>query len=137
VTEDTRVTWREVIRWHDQQLEGWICRSCELSEVTPYDIETFLAARFVPRLLAEALNQSDLNGAVRIVLDLRIPGLSTARADVQDAVVRSGIIVRVRERWPWTCPRCGSDRTAVYRWDPVDSVPPRFVPAANNLPLGR
>jgi hypothetical protein len=113
-------------------LQGIRCLRCGYSEVTPTDIDYYLAHRSTRQGILAALRNGLLLSFVESVLALNIEGLQRSRSDVRELVERSDITFREREGWLDNCPRCGASDTAVYRWRIAGSS---FEPSEDNLPL--
>ena len=106
----TRIgTWRKV------RLHGSKCQSCGYAEVTPQEIETFLARQEMRPATLGAFKEGHLRHLVEQVLSPE-PGWETQRADVVRKVKASRIEMRSREGWMKPCPKCGGGETEVAYW---------------------
>jgi hypothetical protein len=101
--------------WQKVRLQGWKCRSCGYAEVTPQEIETFLARQEMRCATLSAFKEGQLRNLVKQVLSPE-PGWETQRADVVRKVKASGIEIRSREGWMKPCPKCGGGETEVAYW---------------------
>lgn len=115
-------------------LAGWRCLRCGFSEVTPSDIDGFIAAQRIPPMVFTACERGTLETLVDSVLAMDLEELTSLRPVVRAAAEASGIRVVARDGWMRLCPQCGSERTAVYRWI-LETGPDRFEPAGDNLPM--
>ncbi len=117
------------------QLHGWRCLDCGYAETSPRRIEQFLVQEVLPAAIASIGQASGLRSAVDATLALDFPGLQASRERLTTAVLGSQIHVQDRKGWVRPCPNCGSDHTAMYRWQYAAAEQPPFRPAADNLPL--
>ncbi len=118
----------------DTLLHGWRCLHCGYAETTPYNVESFLAARVLPSFMLVKANGLDLEDIVTATFSLSFPELDTQRRQVVEGVSRSGIVLKERNGWMQPCPNCGSEHTVVYRWNLIRSDPVSFLPAKDTLP---
>lgn len=72
-------------------LQGWRCLKCCYGEVSPSDIESYIASHLVRRGILQALNESNLENFVKDVLDLKLAEADDERLQVKQAVMRSSI----------------------------------------------
>jgi hypothetical protein len=99
-------------------VSGWRCRSCGYSEVTPREIELYLARREIRPAILEALRQRRVSTLVEEVLSgERARGVESRRDALKEELRASGISIEEREGWMRPCPRCGGDDTAVSYWE--------------------
>ena len=97
-------------------LDGWRCLHCGHREVTPKDIDRYLAYHRVRHDIIAAYKGGVLGRLIDQVLALDFPDHPEARRVVADAARTSGISVREREGWMRPCPKCRSNDTAVCYW---------------------
>lgn len=107
------------------RLQGWKCRSCGYADVSPHEIETYLARRESKPAILKALKESNLSQLVQSVLSPTL-GFETARDRLVQQIRASAIAIATREGWMRPCPVCGGGDTEVTYWTSRDD---RFVPA--------
>lgn len=117
------------------KLHGICCLNCGYAMVSRRGIENFIAQRVVPGLIFAAAEKKCLEQVVDLVLSMNVPGLQHWRTAVHAAVEASGVPwVEAEEARPASCPRCGRDQLAAYRWVVQESGDLRFSPDPANLP---
>ena len=116
-------------------LQGWRCLNCGYAEVSPYDIDFYIAHYLIREGVIEAVKRSNLQSFVRDVITSGMPSMVNERSRVKDAVLHSGIKIVSRDDWMRPCPVCQSMDTAVYDWREKGTLRKRFVPSASNLAL--
>lgn len=97
-------------------LQGWRCQDCKYMETTPREVDMCIADRVVSRLLFDALESSDPEAVVQIVLKGNFSGLKEKRQEIGRAALANGITLRLRQGWMRPCPRCSSRNTIFARW---------------------
>lgn len=120
-------------------LQGWRCLTCEYSEVTVSDIESYIAYHWVRKNILKALESNELILFVNNIISLNIPGIDKERRVLKDIIIKSNIQVTNREGWLQPCPKCKQENTAVYRWNREKKLigTDEFVPSNDNLKLKR
>ena len=116
-------------------IQGWRCLNCSHSEVTPSDIEWYLAKRYIPEMVFQACEDLSLDRLVDAVTEIGFGVAPEKHTQVEQALKVSGILIKHRDGWMRPCPNCGEDDTAVYRWVDTSNEPVHFEPAGDNLPL--
>jgi hypothetical protein len=116
------------------QLHGWRCLECGHGETNSYEIENHLARGFLPELLKSAKTGQELMALVDSAFTIEFEGLHEARNEVRQMILDSGIKIVDREGWMRPCPQCGSNDTAVYRWELKNKT---FRASKDNLPLNK
>lgn len=114
------------------QLHGWRCLKCGYGETSFYDIENYLAMIFLPKYLSAANTEREFKALVDAAFALEFAGVAEARAQLRQMILNSGIQIVEREGWMRPCPKCGSDDTAVYRWELSNDI---LNASKDNLPL--
>lgn len=117
------------------KVSGARCLTCGYGEMTPRGIDSAIADEIVPGLVFQACARGALDDVVDQVLGLNVPGLTNRREQLRTASATSDIPVIEREGWMRSCPKCGTEGMAVYRWAYVPGRPPGFQPTSDNLPL--
>jgi len=102
--------------------------NCGYSEVSPTDIEDYIASHLVRRGILRAVKESNLESFVKEVIDLKLAETDDERLQVKGVVMRSGIEIVERNGWMRPCPNCQSNDTAVYRWKESGLLTKRFEP---------
>jgi hypothetical protein len=114
------------------QLHGWRCLKCGHAETSSYNIENYLAKALMPNLLNHAKNEKELKALVDSAFTIEFEGVDEARNQTRRMILDSEIKIIDREGWMRPCPKCGSDDTAVYRWELSKN---NFNASKDNLPL--
>jgi hypothetical protein len=117
------------------KVSGARCLKCGYAEMSPHGIDSAIADEIVPELLFQACARGELADIVDQVLRLDVPGLAERREQLQDAASSSEIHVIGREGWLRSCPDCGADDMAVYRWAYLGGNAATFRPTSDNLSL--
>jgi len=113
-------------------LHGWRCLKCGYGETKSYDIEYYLANMFLPKHLSKSKTEKELKALVDSAFAIKFEGIDETRSQLRQLILDSGIQIVDREGWMRPCPKCGSDDTAVYRWELIDNT---FKASKDNLPL--
>lgn len=114
------------------KLHGWRCLKCGYGETKPYYIEDYLAKMFLPDRLKNAKTEMDLKALVDSAFTIKFEGIGEARNQIRQMILDSSIKIVDRNGWMRPCPDCGSDDTAVYRWELIKNI---FKASKDNLPL--
>lgn len=114
------------------QLHGWRCLRCGHGETNSYDIEDYLAKVFLPKYLSNAQTEQELKALVDSAFTIEFEDIGETRNQLRQMIMNSGIKIVDREGWMRPCPKCGSDDTAVYRWQLSNTV---FKASKDNLPI--
>lgn len=114
---------------------GVRCLSCGHAEMTHIEIDRAIADHTMPGVVFDACARGTLVDAVRQVLGISLPGVQDWRDRLRLAARAGWIQVRNREDRLHSCPQCGANTMAVYRWLYNPDHPSRFAPAMDNLPL--
>jgi hypothetical protein len=114
------------------QLHGWRCLKCGHGETNSYDIDNYLAKALLPNLLNRAKNEKELKMLVDSAFTIEFEGIDEARNQTSQKILNSEIKIVDREGWMRPCPKCGSNNTAVYRWELSKN---NFIASKDNLPL--
>jgi predicted nucleic-acid-binding Zn-ribbon protein len=103
-------TWQRETR-----LQGWKCRACGYAEVTPEELETFVARHELRPAILDAFKRETLPDLARTLLASE-PAPAPQRETIARTLDASGIEIRPREAWMRPCPKCGSGETEVNYW---------------------
>jgi hypothetical protein len=114
------------------KLHGWRCLKCGHSETKTYDIENYLARIFLPKYINNAKTEKELKSIVDSAFAIDFDGISQARSQLKQMILGSNIEIVDREGWMRPCKICGSDNTAVYRWELRNNI---FYPSKDNVSL--
>ena len=114
------------------QLYGWRCLKCGHAETNSCEIDNYLAKMVLPGYLGKAETESELKALVDAAFTTEIEGINKIRSQLAQTILNSGIKMVDRESWMRPCPTCGSDDTAVYRWQLNNNI---FTASKDNLPL--
>jgi hypothetical protein len=114
------------------QLHGWRCLKCGHAETSSYEIDNHLARVFLPKHLKNAKTERELMALVDSAFAIEFEDLGEIRNPLKQMILDSDIKVVDREGWMRPCPICGSDDTAVYRWEMNNKT---FQASRDNLPL--
>lgn len=114
------------------QLHGWRCLKCGYGETKSYDIENYLAKVLLPQYLNNAKTEKELKALVDSAFTIEFEGIGETRNQTRQMILNSDIKIVDREGWMRPCPKCGSDNTAVYRWEFSKN---NFNASKDNLPL--
>lgn len=117
------------------KVSGARCLKCGYAEISPHGIDSAIADEIIPELLFQACARGALADIVDQVLRMDVPGLAKRREQLQAAASASAIHVIERKGWMRTCPDCGADDMAVYRWANVGGNAATFSPTPDNLSL--
>jgi hypothetical protein len=114
------------------QLHGWRCLKCGYGETDAYEVEDYLAKSFLPKYLKNAKMEMGLKALVDAAFAIDFEGISETRDRLRQMILSSDIKIIDREDWIRTCPNCGSNNMAVYRWEYKRNI---FKASRDNLPL--
>lgn len=114
------------------QLHGWRCLKCGYGETKSYDIENYLAKVLLPQYLSNAKTEKELKSLVDSTFTIEFEEIGEIRNQTRQKILNSDIKIVDREGWMRPCPKCGSDNTAVYRWEFSKN---NFNASKDNLPL--
>jgi hypothetical protein len=130
--EDQALGDPSISREYPIQLHGWRCLQCAHAETRPHDIDDYLAKEILPNLASRPKSEQDWRMLVDAAFTGLLDGLAAARGELTQTILKSGIKIADREGWMRPCPSCGSDNTAVYRWELAGTV---FQASTDNLSL--
>lgn len=100
------------------EVSGWLCGSCGHSEITPLEMELYLARHEVRPAILDALRQHRVSTLVEEVLSgERARGVENRREKLREELQASGISIKEREGWMRPCPQCKGDDTTVSYWE--------------------
>lgn len=97
------------------ELQGWRCRDCGYSCISPQDLNAFAAYEDVEQSIRSGIEKGAFGESLQNVW----AGFnsdhneSRFRPDAES----SGISFATISGWMRPCPKCGSNDTCVYRWD--------------------
>lgn len=104
--------------WH-RKLQGWICNACEYTSVSANEIESALAGWTIGDELKPE-SPAELKRTVEVSLKGDSPTVAQRRETLRHSAKLANISLEEKDRDPRTgmkpCPKCGSDRTSVFRW---------------------
>jgi Zn ribbon nucleic-acid-binding protein len=126
-------TVRLLLRSGKPRLQGRQCTECGYREITPEELESYVAKRVTPAALSTACRNGNLQVWMSAALAGAVPGASTERNRVIDLLANSKIVVPGREGLLRPCPACKGNDTVVSYWrEGMTTRGRRFVPAAGN-----
>jgi len=124
-------TVRLLLRSGKPLLQGWQCLECGCRELTPEELESYVAKRVIPAAVVAACTNGNLEGWISAALAGLVPGAGTERERVIGLLTRSKIVVRPREGMLRPCPACKGNYTVVSYWrEGMTMRGRRFVSAA-------
>ena len=116
-------------------LQGWRCLCCGHADVSHRDLEAFMAADMLPRMVFRACEKLALDQLVDRILAGDTADIRKRREHLSAALRASSISLSGRAGWMRPCPNCGGDNTAVYRWKRTANKEAGFEPTDDNSPL--
>lgn len=129
------------LRSNSSKIQGARCLACGYSELSSYNVDNFIAPKIISDGIVKSLSSGNLMEFVEDVIGINLPEIEPAREEIIKIIQDSNINYTMLNRWMRPCPQCGSDDTAVYRWDRVKkmgflfSLQEKFEPSDDNLPL--
>lgn len=97
-------------------LDGWRCVRCSYAEVTPKDLDRYIAYGHVRQGIVAAFKAGALDQFIDRVLAVDFRELPAERRRVAKTAAMSGISLRAREGWMRPCPACQSSDTIACYW---------------------
>jgi hypothetical protein len=104
-------------------LQGSKCEPCGHTEVTPRDVELYLARQEIRRVILQSITELSPLALAEDVLSGELSRLAEGqRTNLESRVRASGVAIRIRDGWMRPCPKCGSENTAVFYWEMDDKT---------------
>jgi hypothetical protein len=104
--------------WH-RKLQGWICNACEFTSLSGNEIESALAGWTIGDELKPE-SPGELKRAVEVSLKGDSATVAQRRETLRHNAKLANISLDEKDRDSRAgmkpCPKCGSDRTSVFRW---------------------
>lgn len=123
------------------QIQGWRCLCCGYAELSLYELECYVARVLVRKSIIDAMLSNTIVQYTKKVFQQDIQEVNEYRENLKEDIMKSNINISNRKGWLRPCPRCGSEDTAVYRWEKEKRRKwlflqvGTFVPSADNLKL--
>lgn len=112
----------------NRKLQGWKCGICGHAEISPIEVEKYVARAELRTAVMDALARG-LLALVSEVLSGKLPaGVEPKREWIFRSIENVGVALQPRSEWMRPCPRCGSEDTAIAYWS-VDDRTHSLVPA--------
>lgn len=131
----------EKLKYIYSKIQGSRCLACGYSELSESDVDNFIAPKIVNEEIVKALSEGSLIELTDRVIHMNLPQIDFEREKIKRIIDESNINFTTLHRWMRPCPKCGSDDTAVYRWNKTKKKTmlmkgiEKFEPSADNLPL--
>lgn len=132
---------KEKLKYNYSKIQGSRCLACGYSELSESDIDNFIAPKIISEVMIKALSEGRLIEFIDRVIDMNLPQIYIEREKIKIIIERSNINFTTLQRQMRPCPKCGSNDTAVYRWNKtkrknilMEEVE-RLDPSEDNLPL--
>lgn len=119
---------------NSSEISGWRCLSCGNAKVTSKGVEIYISSYFAPKLFVEYTKNNQLADLMEIEKILTSESITTKRNAIKNVISQTNITLNDDTTWWWTCPKCGSGDTCVYRWELVDNDT-QLIEARDNLAL--
>lgn len=131
------------LQCNSSQIQGTRCLSCGYAELTLTNVDSFIAPKIVSEGIVKSLKNENLIEFIGDVIMVNLKQIEFQRKKIIKIINSSGINYTSLSRWMRPCPKCGSEDTAVYRWDKVKrksilfNKKYKFEPSDDNLSLSR
>jgi hypothetical protein len=99
-----------------KELSGWRCRDCGEAKIKKKGIEIYISSEFLPKFFVEYIKQDKLIEILDLEKVINSAEVSQKRKEIEALIQKSGIELSDSAEWLWTCPKCQSKETCVYRW---------------------
>lgn len=110
---------KKSLKYNYVKIQGTRCLNCGYSELSLSDIDNFIAPKIIDDEIVDALMEDRLISFVDNVINLNLPQIIIEREKIEKIICESNISFTKLNRWMRPCPECGSDDTAVYRWNMI------------------
>lgn len=132
---------KEKLKYNYSKIQGSRCLACGYSELSESDVDNFIAPKIINEEIVKALSEGGLIELIDKVIHMNLPQIDFEREKIKRIINKSNISFTTLHRWMRPCPKCGSDDTAVYRWNRTKKKTmlmkeiERFESSEDNLPL--
>ena len=100
------------------KLEGFFCRNCKSAELSENTVERFLAAKFVPELIRNQLENEQYLKILEIEKLIYDSKVEIVRSELKSAILEQKIALKpFGNPWSFTCATCHSSDKIGYSWD--------------------
>ncbi len=99
-----------------KEISGWRCRDCGEAKIKKRDIEIYISNTLLPKIFVAYINQDKLTEILDLEKVINLGIVLKKRTEIENIIQKSAIEVSDSAEWLWTCPKCQSKETCVYRW---------------------
>lgn len=110
---------KEKLKYNNSKIQGSRCLVCGYSELSESDVDNFIAPKIISEGIIKALSEGSLIELTDRVIHMNLPQIGFEREKIKRIIDKSNINFTTLHRWMRPCPQCGSDDTAVYRWNKI------------------